>query len=235
MTTTIRSSYAESGPDSEWLVNQIAHALRNPIFAAMVQAEALKLKVGDNENLARSADMVYGQLKRLEGNVDEMLLLGRPAKLNLRSVELATVVTTLAEGFRKGLLGDKVQVQPSIAEPQQPVTTDPEAVSIVLERLIRNAAQHSEPPHDVDLELGRHDPDDVVIAVRDHGSGIADELCDRVFLPFFPQHAGRPGLGLAVAAKFAHALGGHIEIETEPGVGTEARVVLPIGGPAPLT
>ncbi len=231
MTTTIHSSHTESGPDPEWLVNQIAHALRNPIFAAMVQAEALKIKAADNETLFRSADMVHGQLKRLERNIDEMLLLGRPTKLNPRTVELGPIVAGIADAFRKGLKGDRVEVKTVVVEPQRAITTDPEAVVTILERLIQNAAQHSEPRHAVHLELGHPGPDDVVITVRDQGSGIADELCDQVFLPFSPQHAGRPGLGLSVAAKFAHALGGRIELETELGEGTEARVVLPVAGP----
>lgn len=230
MTTTIRSSHGELDLDPEWLVNQIAHALRNPIFAAMVQAEALKLKASGDETIVRSASMVHGQLKRLEGDVGEMLLLGRPAKLNPRQVELGPVVTGLAEAFCKSHYGDAVDVTAEIVEPQRPIATDPDAVVIVLERLIRNAAQHSEPSQPVEVVLGAPATEHITISVRDHGSGVPEALCDRIFLPFFPQHGGRPGLGLSVAAKFAHALGGGIELETEPGVGTEARFVLPVAG-----
>lgn len=235
MAATIRSSHGDAEPEPEWLVNQIAHALRNPIFAAMVQAEALKLKTAGDSAIFRSADMVHSQLKRLEGNIDEMLLLGRPAKLNLRSVDLTSVVTGIADAFRKGLHGPKVGVEAVVAEPQVPITTDPEALVIVLERLIRNAAEHTDPPHLVQLELSVPGPEDVVIVVRDRGSGIPEDMRDRIFLPFFPQHAGRPGLGLSVAAKFAHALGGFVEIDTETGEGTEARVVLPVAGPPVAT
>ena len=83
MAIVIRSSPTDTGPDPEWLVNQIAHALRNPIFAALVQSEALALKAANEPSLARSAQMVQNQLKRLEKNLEEMLLLGRPAKLTL--------------------------------------------------------------------------------------------------------------------------------------------------------
>ena len=72
MTTVIRSSPHDSGPDPEWLVNQIAHALRNPIFAALVQSEALALKAGDDEMTGRSARMIQQQLKRLENNLEEL-------------------------------------------------------------------------------------------------------------------------------------------------------------------
>jgi nitrogen-specific signal transduction histidine kinase len=78
-----------------------------------------------------------------------------------------------------------------------------------------------------------HAPDGAAtVEVHDRGDGISDDLMDKVFLPFYPQHRGRPGLGLAVAAKFAHALGGYIELSSDPGAGTTARLVLPAKPPA---
>jgi len=230
VTATVRSSQASSAPDPEWLINQIAHALRNPIFAATVQAEALLLKAGSQEGLARSAAMVLGQLKRLADDIDEMLLLGRPARLSHRTTDLAGVAREVAEGFRSGLKGDVAAVEVHVAGPA-PLRSDPDAIRIILERLVRNAAQHSEAPHAVDLEIAAGGDGGAVLSVRDRGEGIPAELLDKVFLPFFPQHRGRPGLGLAVAAKLAHALGGHVEISSEPGAGTIARLVLPADPP----
>jgi signal transduction histidine kinase len=231
VTATVRSSHAASAPDTEWLVNQIAHALRNPIFAATVQAEALVLKAGGDEGLTRSAAMVQGQLKRLADDIEEMLLLGRPPRLSPRAADVALVASEVAEGFRRGLKGVAASVELCGAA-SLPRLSDPDAIRIILERLMRNAVEHTEPPHAISLDIA--DPGDggAVVSVRDHGDGIAPELLDRVFLPFFPQHRGRPGLGLAVAAKFAHALGGYIEIASEPGAGTTARLVLPPHSPA---
>jgi len=227
MTTTIRSSHSDDGLDSEWLVNQIAHALRNPIFAALVQAEALVLKAGEREDIARSANMVLGQLKRLEGDIDEMLLLGRLAKKNIRRADLTPVLNGLTEAFRVGLHSEPAEVRLHMDPGPFEITGDPDAIQLILERLLRNAVEHTDPPHIVDLEVDRPTADTVRLTVRDHGHGIADELHEQVFVPFYPQHAGRPGLGLSVAAKFAHAMSGRIELETEKDEGTVARVFLP--------
>lgn len=230
MPAVVRSSHA-AAPDPEWLVNQIAHALRNPIFAATVQAEALALKARSSEELSRSAAMVQGQLKRLADDIDEMLLLGRPAYLNPRVTDLVAVARGVAESFRRGRGGDAAAVElrgPAAA----PFHSDPDAIRIILERLLRNAVQHTAPPHEVELEIEAAADGTATVSVRDRGAGMAPELLEKAFLPFFPQHRGRPGLGLAVAAKLAHALGGSIEIESEPGVGTTARLMLPPTAPA---
>jgi signal transduction histidine kinase len=74
-------------------------------------------------------------------------------------------------------------------------------------------------------------PDDrgrVVLTVRDEGEGIPEDLLPGVLLPFYPQHRGRPGLGLPIAVKFATLLGGTLIVESPPGNGTEVRVTLPL-------
>jgi signal transduction histidine kinase len=224
--SVISSPHSGAAIDPEWLVNQIAHALRNPIFAAMVQAEALALKAGGQDGLAGSAEMIQGQLKRLEQDLQEMLLLGRPARIHPQPADLVAIAGRAADSFRTGLGAEAADVRLQPAAGALTLVSDEAAIRIILDRLLANAIQHSPPPHTIELEVAAGD-DTVTIVVRDHGEGVTPELLDKVFLPFFPQHRGRPGLGLAVAAKLAHALGGHIEIESEPGAGTVARVVLP--------
>ena len=150
MSPSIRSSHSGPAPDNEWLVNQIAHALRNPIFAAMVQAEALVLRAGHEEAISNSASMVHKQLKRLENNLDEMLLYGRPARLSIRRSDLATVCAGVVEAFRTGLHGEPAEVVLASDLPSTEISTDPEAIRMILERLIHNAVQHTEAPHDND-------------------------------------------------------------------------------------
>jgi signal transduction histidine kinase len=225
---------SRSGPaaDTEWLVNQIAHTLRNPIFAAMVQAEALVLRAGEEERIANAARMVHKQLKRLEANINEMLLFGRPARVNPRAIDAVVVAERIAELFRKGERGEAAEVEVAASNGEIATEWDPDMVTVVLDRLIANAVQHTEPPHRVELRLEPVDSDSVRISVRDRGEGIPDALRERIFLPFYPQHSGRPGLGLAVAAKFVHTLGGQLDIDSVEGEGTEVRCVLPKRPPA---
>jgi len=230
MADSTRSSRAGPPPDPEWLVNQIAHTLRNPIFAAMVQAEALMVRAGKSEGIANSAQLVHRQLKRLEDAINEMLLYGRPPKLSRRQFELVSVVEQVAHRFRRGEVGEPAEIELGHADDLLVIDLDPDALKIILERLLRNAVQHTEPPHAIQLGVADAGDGTFQITVRDHGEGIPEEIQEKMFLPFYPQHSGRPGLGLAVAAKFAQALGGRIEITSTEGEGTVARCTLPIHG-----
>lgn len=222
------SSSNDSPPlDAEWLVNQIAHTLRNPIFAAMVQAEALIVRAEKSEGTTKAMQLVHRQLKRLEADLEEMLLYGRPATINNRQFDLVRLVEQLTDIYRIGETEAPAEVE-LVTCGSLEVDLDPDAVRIILDRLVRNSVQHSEPPHRIRIEVAAPDDRSACLTVVDHGEGIPEDIKEKMFLPFYPQHSGRPGLGLAVASKFAHLLGGRIEIQSVPGHGTTARCTLPI-------
>jgi signal transduction histidine kinase len=98
--------------------------------------------------------------------------------------------------------------------------------------LILNAAQavpEGEPDkHEVRL-VARAAGEQVIVEVRDTGQGIRPEVRARIFDPFFttkPVGVGT-GLGLSIAHRIVTALGGDLDVESEPGHGATFRVRLP--------
>ena len=65
----------------------------------------------------------------------------------------------------------------------------------------------------------------------DRGAGIAAGDLPRVFDPYFTTKRGGTGLGLPIARNIVEGLGGVISITSQPGLGTEIRIELPIGAP----
>jgi signal transduction histidine kinase len=221
------SSSLEPQHDIEWLVNQIAHAFRNPVFAALVQTEALLIRTADQPEAKKAADILYKQLKRLENNLNEMLLLGRPARSKPQRVNVAKLVDSVAEVYRQGGRGEAAEIEANVDGSDVEVNWDSKAVTVILERLLDNAVQHTEPPHRVEVRVLCDDPGHVTLVVRDEGDGISADLLDDALLPFFPQHRGRPGLGLAIVDKFVRVLGGQLTIDSQSGAGTEVSCTLP--------
>ena len=67
----------------------------------------------------------------------------------------------------------------------------------------------------------------VSVAVSDTGPGITPEERDRIFRPFWSRDGGGTGLGLAIARELAVALGGSIDLRSEPGLGSRFELQLP--------
>jgi len=80
----------------------------------------------------------------------------------------------------------------------------------------------------IDLSLAQ-DNGSVTVAVQDSGPGISFESRERLFRPFVSNSTGGTGLGLAIAKELSGALGGRIELESEPGHGARFELVLPAG------
>lgn len=220
----------EPAADREWLVNQIAHALRNPIFAATVQTEALHFRINDPEALTKTADALHGQLQRLSFSIDEMLLFGRSVLPSYEPVSVAGLVASIVNRYRNGDRQDPAEIIADEIDPELAGWWDRNAVTIILERILDNAVQHTDAPHEIRLGAAATPAGAVEFTITDHGAGIPPDILDKALLPFFPQHSGRPGLGLAIADKFARFFGGRIEIETVEGSGTVVRCTLPQRG-----
>ena len=68
------------------------------------------------------------------------------------------------------------------------------------------------------------------VAVRDHGTGIAPEIADRLFEPFFTTKSNGMGMGLAISRTIIEAHGGDIRVESSAMDGTTVTFILPPAG-----
>ena len=66
------------------------------------------------------------------------------------------------------------------------------------------------------------------VTVTDNGPGIAPEVMERIFSPFFTTKPQGSGLGLAIVRKIVDAHDGRIDVGVRPGGGTVFRVTLPV-------
>ena len=77
----------------------------------------------------------------------------------------------------------------------------------------------------------RADGERVTITISDRGVGIAPEDMAHIFDPYFTTRRTGTGLGLPIARNIIDGLGGTIAVASEPGVGTEMRLDLPVRPP----
>jgi two-component system, NtrC family, sensor kinase len=99
----------------------------------------------------------------------------------------------------------------------------------VLINILLNAKDASVPGSVVRMESGIEE-EAFVVRITDHGSGMPAELLAKVFDPFFTTKDvdKGTGLGLAISHGIVERHRGRIEIESEVGVGTTFRVLLPM-------
>jgi signal transduction histidine kinase len=108
------------------------------------------------------------------------------------------------------------------------IVSDGDRVLQVISNLLSNAFRWTPDGGRVELSLTTENAK-VRVDVSDSGPGIPREDRDRIFHPFISLDSNGTGLGLPIARELALALGGRIELESEPGRGSRFRLVLPAG------
>jgi two-component system cell cycle sensor histidine kinase PleC len=110
---------------------------------------------------------------------------------------------------------------------------DERALKQIMINLVSNAVKFTQDGGRIEVSAARNAQSDFEIIVADNGPGISREKIDRVFKPFaqvdnrYDRQAGGTGLGLALVRGLCELHGGRAWIESEPGKGTRAFVVLP--------
>ncbi|RKY02041.1 hypothetical protein DRP77_08580 [Candidatus Poribacteria bacterium] len=136
--------------------------------------------------------------------------------------EAIETIAPMAEG--KGL-EVRSRVDPSL----KVIRTDPEKVRRILLNLLSNAVKFTERGY-VEVRCGPSEEGEwVEISVRDTGVGIREEDLPKLFQDFVQLRPGTEGhgLGLSISKRLAALLGGDIEVESEPGVGSRFTLKIP--------
>jgi signal transduction histidine kinase len=106
---------------------------------------------------------------------------------------------------------------------------DQNQIALAIAELIVNGVQ-ANPRRGVDVRAGVDGFDGrLVITVTDDGAGMSPTALEHAFDPFFSELAAgrRPGLGLTRARRYVDLHGGEVTLESTPGKGTTARIILP--------
>jgi signal transduction histidine kinase len=213
----------------------VSHELRTPLTAIRGHAEALREGlVEDPESRAASLDVISAEADRLERLVGDVLDL---AKLD------AHRFTLLREEVDMGRLVDEVYAAfgeearrrgidyecDTVASPV--IVTDGDRVFQIVSNLVSNAFRWTPDGGRVLLALAQ-DNGTISVSVADTGPGIRPGEQERIFRPFWSRDDSGTGLGLAIARELAVALGGRIELESEPGEGSRFDLLLPATPPS---
>ena len=181
--------------------------------------------------------------KRADAIVKNMLLHSREGSGELRPVDVNSLVEeslNLAyHGARAEKQGFEITLKRSFDPAAGEVDLFPQEITRVLLNLISNGF-YAATKRKSEMDGGNYEPtvtaatkdlgDSVEISIRDNGTGIPPEIKDKMFNPFFTTKPAGEGTGLGLS--ISHDIivkqhGGSIEVETEPGVFTEFRIVLP--------
>ncbi len=209
------------------MVASLAHQVRTPLASALLYCGHLCDSELDESQQRRFALKIRDRLERLERQVRDMLLFAR-GETGLSGVETAANLVAGVRTITSPLLARAgMLLTEQVASPGAMVRCNRETLVGALVNLVENAMQAGGGGRPIELHA-HAGQGTLVLEVRDHGPGIDPARLAQVREPFFTTREHGTGLGLAVVQAVAASHGGRLELESEPGRGLSARIVLPL-------
>ncbi|ATX79505.1 PAS domain S-box-containing protein [Mariprofundus aestuarium] len=227
------------------LVGGIAHDFNNALAGITGNLYLAKRKVADLPDVVARLESVEKLSFRAAATIQQLLAFSRKGIVKMAPITIAAFLKEVVK-LQQATIPENVTVLLEIEESGMYVKGDVNQLQQVMMNLINNAYDAVAGVDDpsITISLRKFLPDDrflegnseltadeyVAIKVKDNGCGIEQEHLAKIFEPFFTtKDIGKgSGLGLSMVYGTVHSHGGTVNVESEPGVGSEFTFYLPV-------
>ena len=211
----------------------VSHELKTPLQGIIGSAELIENGMVKPEDMPRFIGHIRQEAQRLVALIADIIRLSQldeGVEMPKENVELLSLANEVAEDLR-----------PAASKENLTITVDGQNAVVfgvrrllyeMLYNLCDNAIKYNRPGGSVRIHVENRESE-AAVSVLDTGIGIAPEHQSRIFERFYrvdkshSKASGGTGLGLSIVKHAALYHGGHVELESAPGHGTEIRVTLP--------
>ena len=227
---------------SAWkeVARRVAHEIKNPLTPIALSAEQIRRHIDrlggvlEKEQvqtpsvgvIRRCSEVITSSVESMRSLVDQFASLAEFPTARPRPADLNTIVENSLALFAGRL--QTIRMVKKMASDLPLVMADPEAMKRALGNLIDNAAEAMQKSllREIWIETSLLDSGMVELTISDSGSGLTDDMREKLFLPYFSTKQRGTGLGLAIAAKIIQEHDGSIRAEANIPAGAKFIVEL---------
>jgi signal transduction histidine kinase len=211
----------------------VAHNIKNPLSSIKTIVQLMQEDEDLTSRYGQDLSLINSEIDRLTQSVSQLLKFSKPTVLPTAKVDLAEVLERILLIFRPDAERRNIHLALELEARPLPVRGSEEVLSEIFQNLIVNALEVSKGPSQVKVRgkiAGTADRPRILIQVEDEGPGIAPEIQEKIFTPFFTTKQKGTGLGLAVVQRRVMDLSGEVVCVSPISgkVGTRFEVTLPL-------
>ncbi len=215
------------------LAGVVGHELRNPLAAVRNAAYFLSEKakkieaLQQDEKIKQFLAIILREVDSSSRIINDLLDFARWRKPEKKEIFLDEMVKECLSILEKP---ENITVKIDLPHDQGIISGDPQQIRQVLLNLIKNGLEAMPEGGTLNISLNQSSDNGIVYSVlkiQDQGTGIPDDLKNKIFEPLFTTKLKGTGLGLPVVKQNVEANQGKLKLESEPGKGTTFTVYLP--------
>lgn len=210
------------------LTASLAHEINNPLQALRSGLRLLGRSQLDEAKRQHYVATLAQEVERLITLTRQTLDFARPGRAGLEPTDLNQLLQNTLALVSKQLQQKQIDTHVTLAADLPPVKVVPDHIKQVLINLVLNAIDAMSNGGLLHLTTAYlPDKHQFVITVQDSGGGMTADIVSQIFEPFFSTKDIGTGLGLSISYAIVEAHGGHIEVQSTPGVGSLFSICLP--------
>ena len=218
------------------LIGILVHQIKNPLTSSLCLAEMLSSDERKLDKTQRElVEVIYKSLKRIHNlvneNLDVNVIDSKVYHLKIEKLNLKKIVEELIESYSYFMEQKQVRIKADLEEAEADLNRV--YFTQIVDNILSNAVQFTRPGSSISVSLGRH-KNNIRVEITDQGYGIPEDELHNIFhiykrqTDMAKQSYYPKGLGLAIAYRYTHELGGKITCESKLNEGSSFTVVLPI-------
>jgi signal transduction histidine kinase len=226
--TTQRAKAAEELASIATLVAGLAHEIGTPMGVIQGHAKMLESAISDDHALWRLTT-IQEQIGRISKILQALLNMARPGRTPRMPIAVEPLLDTTLMFLSEKLARRRIGVKRKYGSVPS-VVGDRERLQQLFLNLFLNATDAMPDGGELRVYVAQSEDGEVEIRVVDTGNGVPEADLPRLFEPFFTtkEMGAGNGLGLMVAKGIVTDHGGHIEVKSVVGEGTEFRLLFPV-------
>lgn len=209
------------------MVAGVSHEIRNPLGIIKSSAELLKKKVAALEPNNKIPDIIMEEAGRLNNIITDFLNFARPRQPDWLPCQVEEVLEKNLTFLASELKKNGYQVETTVSPVVPTIKADANMLYQAFLNIIINATQAMPKGGLIKVDI-KANKDTIKVCFKDQGTGIPQDVADKIWDPFFTTKEKGTGLGLGIVKNIIEAHHGTIQIIGEPGQGTEVVITLPV-------
>jgi signal transduction histidine kinase len=215
------------------LARRLAHELKNPLFPLQLTVENLVRAHEQNpaifeEMFRESTATLLAEISNLKSTIARFSDFSRMPQPQFQQLDLNDLVQRVARVFQsQWQSGGKIECRLELDKSLPPIAADGDLLHRAVSNLVLNAMDAMPEAGTITLATSRRENDRVALEVRDTGSGLTPEECERLFTPYYTTKQHGTGLGLAIVQSIISDHHGTISVRSAARQGTVFTIELP--------
>ena len=209
------------------LASGVGHEVKNPINAIVVHLELLRQKLQQADPATRRhMDVIGSEIHRLDRVVQMLVDFTRPVELRLTELDVRKLVDDVTQLASPDAARQGVSIERQFPAEPLLARADSDLLKQALLNVVLNGVQAMPQGGTLSIRASKED-DEIMVEVRDQGSGIPAEIRDKIYDLYFTTKKTGTGIGLAMTYKVMQLHHGSVDFESADGRGTSFRLRLP--------